>query len=96
MKCFVAFNERHRSERAKLGEPLPEIGPSPGVENLRWLKPVYVGDTVSYSATVTATRAFASRPGWGLLSFTAKGVNQTGEEVFRFDGKVMVATRARG
>jgi acyl dehydratase len=93
MKCYVAFNERHRQERARRGERLPEIGPSPGFERLRWLKPVYPGDTVTYSTRATEKRALKSRPGWGLLSSANSGINQEGELVFAFDGKVLVQQR---
>ena len=90
MKCYVAFNERHRNARAKEGKRLPEIGPSPGFENLKWLKPVYEGDTITYSCRSTEKRALKSRAGWGLLLSFNRGVNQNGVSVLAFDGKVFV------
>jgi acyl dehydratase len=90
MKCYVAFNERHRAERARKGEELPEIGPSPGFETLKWLKPVFPGDTITYSSQVIDKRALKSRNGWGLLSSANRGVNQKEELVFSFNGKVLV------
>lgn len=68
--------------------PVPEAGPSPGFKNLRWLKPVYAGDTVRFSAKLTDKRASASRPGWGLAFARNTGVNQRGEPVFAFDSAV--------
>ncbi|MCJ2132486.1 MaoC family dehydratase N-terminal domain-containing protein [Methylobacterium sp. J-026] len=68
--------------------PVPEAGPSPGFKNLRWLKPVYVGDIVRFSARLTDKRASASRPGWGLAFARNTGVNQRGEPVFSFDSAV--------
>ncbi len=68
--------------------PVPEAGPSPGFKNLRWLKPVYAGDTVRFSAKLTDKRASASRPGWGLAFARNTGVNQRGEAVFAFDSAV--------
>jgi acyl dehydratase len=88
MKLMLQHRERARAEAARLGRPLPALGPSPGFKNLRWLKPVYAGDTVTYASTVTATRPSASRPGWGLAFQRNSGVNQHGEEVFSFDGMV--------
>jgi acyl dehydratase len=88
MKLMLQHRERARAEAARLGRPLPVLGPSPGFKNLRWLKPVYAGDTVTYASTVTATRPSASRPGWGLAFQRNSGVNQHGEEVFSFDGMV--------
>lgn len=93
MKCYVAYNEKCRAERARKGERLPTIGPSPGFENLRWLKPVYVEDSITFSCKTTDKRVLKSRPGWGLLRFNNAGVNQTGETVFAFDGKVLVQMR---
>lgn len=60
----------------------------PGFKNLRWLKPVYAGDTVRFSAKLTDKRASASRPGWGLAFARNTGVNQRGEAVFAFDSAV--------
>jgi len=93
MRCYVTFNERHRAERLRNGDQLPDIGPSPGFENLKWLKPVYPGDTITYSSQITGKRALRSREGWGLLSSANRGVNQKGELVFSFDGKVLVQMR---
>ena len=56
--------------------------------NLKWLKPVYAGDTITYRTTVTAKRPSASRPEWGLVFHHNTGTNQNGEEVFAFDGMV--------
>jgi acyl dehydratase len=68
----------------------PRLGPSPGFRNLRWGRPVFAGDRITYSSTVTDTRASASRPQWGLFFHRNAGVNQHGEEVFSFDGCVFV------
>ncbi len=39
--------------------PQPEFGPSPGFRNLKWLKPVYAGETVRYTRTWLDHRALA-------------------------------------
>ncbi|MEM8811850.1 MAG: MaoC family dehydratase [Pseudomonadota bacterium] len=72
------------------GNPRPVIGPSPGFENLKWIKPVYVDDTITYYATLTGKRALSSRPEWGMLDAFNEGFNQVGERVFSFNGHVMV------
>lgn len=76
------------------GRAAPRLGPSPGFTDLRWLKPVYAGDTIRYASTVTDKRAVRSRPGWGLVFNENTGVNQRGEEVFRFKGCVFWERRA--
>jgi acyl dehydratase len=73
-------------------DPLPPLGVSPGVENLRWANPTRPGDTVAYFSRVTAKRE-TSRPGWGLVSITTWGVNQEGREALRMDSKAFVARR---
>ncbi|MDP4026722.1 MaoC/PaaZ C-terminal domain-containing protein [Methylobacterium sp. NEAU 140] len=70
--------------------PVPAAGPSPGFKTMRWLKPVYAGDTIRFSTRLTDKRASASRPGWGLAFARNTGVNQRGEPVFTFDSAVFL------
>ncbi|MEQ1943297.1 MaoC family dehydratase [Mesorhizobium sp. VNQ89] len=70
--------------------PAPVFGPSPGITNLKWLKPVYAGETVSYSRTALSHRPMSSRPGWQLLTVRAEGVDSTGAKVIEFDSAVLV------
>jgi acyl dehydratase len=93
MKCYMAANEAYRGRRASKGEALPEQGPSPGFVNLKWLKPVRPGDTIGYRAKVTGKRALASRPDWGLVESLNEGINQKGETVYSFEGRVLVQRR---
>jgi acyl dehydratase len=88
MRLMIGYRERAREEARRRGERPPELGPSPGFKNLKWSKPVYAGDTITYCSAITGTRASASRPGWGLAFHRNSGVNQHGEEVFSFDGAV--------
>jgi acyl dehydratase len=93
MKCYVATNQRAEAKiRAEQGEPAP-IGPSPGLTNLRWLKPVTPGDTISYRSTVTGKRELNSRPEWGLVFSLNEGFNKRGELVLSFEGKVLTPKR---
>lgn len=70
--------------------PAPEFGPSPGITGLKWLKPVYAGETVAYSRTALSHRAVASRPGWRVVTVRAEGVDSTGAKVIEFDSAVLV------
>jgi acyl dehydratase len=83
-----ATRERHGPRRAR-------IGPSPGFDELKWLKPVYVGDTISFATEVIATKPSRSRPEWGLVSIRNTGVNQRGELAISFVGHVFVERRER-
>ncbi|WP_159587060.1 MaoC family dehydratase [Chelativorans xinjiangense] len=70
--------------------PRPEFGPSPGFSNLKWLKPVYAGDTITFTRTAVSHRALASRPGWRLLSLKAGAFNGDGQAVLEFDNAVLL------
>jgi len=70
--------------------PAPVFGPSPGITNLKWLKPVYAGETVNFSRTALSHRSMASRPGWSVLTIRADGVDSTGAKVIEFDSAVLV------
>lgn len=88
MKLMVASRERIRADALSHGKRPARLGPSPGISNIKWLKPVYAGDTISYRTSVTSKRVSASRPGWGLIFHHNSAFNQHGEEVFSFDGTV--------
>ncbi|MGO4173317.1 MaoC family dehydratase [Bosea sp. TAF32] len=82
-------SHRRRQLAATTGRPA-RLGPSPGFRNLRWSKPVLAGDRITYFSEVVDKRESASRPQWGLFFHRNTGINQRGEEVFRFDGCVFV------
>ncbi|CAM5222871.1 dehydratase [Bosea thiooxidans] len=82
-------SHRRRQFAVASGRPA-RLGPSPGFKNLRWTKPVFAGDRITYFSEVTAKRESASRPQWGLYFHRNTGLNQKGEEVFSFEGCVFV------
>jgi acyl dehydratase len=59
---------------------------SPGIEDIRWLRPVRAGDTLTYSRTVTETRASTTRAGVGLVKHRWEAVNQSGDTVLTMEG----------
>lgn len=70
--------------------PTPEFGPSPGFSNLKWPKPVFAGETVTFTRTALAHRALGTRPGWRLLSLRSEAFDSTGDKVLEFDSAVLV------
>ena len=52
---------------------------SPGVDEVRWLKPVRPGDRLTLRRTVLDARPLKSRPEWGLVRFRFEMVNQAAE-----------------
>jgi acyl dehydratase len=72
--------------------PEPEYGPSPGFRNLKWLKPVHAGETVTFTRTALAHRPVSSRPGWRMLTVRADGTDSAGDKVIEFESAVLVRT----
>ena len=69
---------------------------SPGVDELRWLKPVYPGDTLRFETEVLETRRSASRPEMGFVISQLTVFNQDDVAVMRFRPTLLVRTRPTG
>ena len=95
MRLMVEHQRREDDARRARGEPVAVLGPSPGFRELKWLKPIYVGDTITYSTEVIETRTSNSRPDWGLMTIRNTGVNQKGEPVISFISVAFVERRKR-
>lgn len=94
MRLLVEDAQRQMREAAARGEKVAAWGPSPGFRELRWLKPVLAGDTVSFASEVVAKRASGSRPQWGVVEARQTGTNQRGELVYSMLATVFVPQRA--
>ena len=84
MKLLVAHSQREANEMTARGEKVAVWGPSPGFRELRWIKPVLAGDTISFASEVESLRTSEKRPEWGILQARNSGTNQRGELVFSF------------
>ena len=82
MKVLVADSQRRAREAAARGEEVGVWGPSPGFRDLRWIRPVLAGDTISFASEIESLRASSSRPELGILEARNSGTNQRGELVF--------------
>jgi acyl dehydratase len=80
--------ESYLNQSASLG--------SPGVDNVRWLKPVRPGDTIRAQRTVLESRASQSRPEMGLVKTRWEVFNQDGELVMTMEGYGMFQRRSAG
>ena len=96
MKLLVADGQRLMKEAASRGEEIAVWGPSPGFRELRWLKPVLAGDTISFSSVVETKRTSDKRPEWGILQARNSGTNQRGEPVYSFLATAFVPRRKAG
>ncbi len=59
---------------------------SPGVDNIRWLRPVRPGDSITLKMTVTEVTPSQSKPDRGLVKSTWEGRNQNGDVVITIEG----------
>ena len=94
MKCYIATNQVAEAKRRVEGKLCYTTRPSPGFDNLKWIKPVFPGDTINYRLTVTGKRDLASRPDLGMLFSRSEGFNQNGELVYSYEGKVLSAKQS--
>ena len=82
MKLMVADGQRLMREAVARGEAVAVGGPSPGFRELRWIRPVLAGDTISFASVIEAKRTSEKRPEWGILQVRNTGTNQRGEQVY--------------
>lgn len=70
---------------------------SPGIDQLRWVKPVFPGDTLHLRGEVLDVKFSQSKPDRGVITTRYEMTNQKGETVLTMQGKGMYARRpARG
>ena len=93
MRLMVDHRRRVIEAAQTRGEPVARIGPALGVRDLKWLKPVYAGDTIDYTSEVVETRVSGSRPGFGLMTIRGTGVNQNGDLVLSFLSTTFIERR---
>ena len=66
---------------------------APGVDQVRWKKPVLAGDQLTGTLVVVAKRLSKSKPQLGFVTMRSELFNQRGESVFELENSVMFLTR---
>ncbi|MCX7142744.1 MAG: MaoC family dehydratase [Proteobacteria bacterium] len=84
--CMRMLCDLYLLESASMG--------SPGVDEVRWVKPVRPGDILRIKATVLETRASNSRPDMGTVRSRSEVYNQHGELVMHMSGVGMFRRRS--
>ena len=69
---------------------------SPGLEQVKWLRPVHPGDTLTLRQRVVESRPMKSRPDVGLVRTVWAMFNQRGEQVLHMEGWGMFRRRTPG
>jgi acyl dehydratase len=72
--------------------PASSMG-SPGVDSVRWIKPVRPGDRLRARVEVRELRVSQSKPDRGVLTLPQELLNQRGEVVLSLQGRAMVRRR---
>jgi acyl dehydratase len=85
MTMAVIVRHIGRDEQAGLG--------SPGIDELRWLKPVYPGDRLHVSGRILDKTPSRSKPDLGSFRTETQVVNQDGVPVLRFVSIVLIRRR---
>ncbi|MCH7929741.1 MAG: MaoC family dehydratase [Proteobacteria bacterium] len=68
---------------------------SPGIDEVRWLKPVRPGDTLRTVVEIVDARPSASKPDRGVCRFRYDVFNQNDEQVMTMTAVQIVARRPR-
>ena len=66
---------------------------SPGMDEIRWIKPVYAGDTLRVQAEVVAAKASRSKPDRGFVEIQNSILNQDDVLVASYRGTHMLKRR---
>jgi acyl dehydratase len=85
MTMAVIVKAITKDEQAGLG--------SPGVDDLRWMKPVYPGDTLTVSGKILDKTPSRSKPDIGSFRTETLVINQHDEPVMRFTSIVLMRRR---
>jgi acyl dehydratase len=92
MRVIVDYRAQAFAERAARGEPVPPLGVSPGITNLRWPVPTRPGDVVTFHSRILDKRE-TRRPEWGIVTMRVWGINQRGEEAITLENRPFVGRR---
>jgi acyl dehydratase len=95
MDLLVRYRQREDAACRARGEPVATLGVSPGFRDLRWPKPVYPGDTITYATEIIDARVSVRRPEWGIIMSRNTGTNQHGEPVLSFVSSAFVERKRK-
>jgi len=76
-------------------EPRAMLG-AIGIDELRWLHPVFPGDTLTYEMELLDKRLSKSKPGIGILNLRMTTYNQDDRPVLSMRPITMIRTRGDG
>lgn len=66
---------------------------SPGISSLKWMRPVFPGDTLSARVEVVRAKSLRSRQDLGLVTIRLTTTNQAGADVIQWENPILFAKR---
>ena len=75
--------------------PTPGNLPSPGLDELRWLRPVHPGDRLSLRVIIESARLSRSKPGEGVVTGLVEVLNQDGDVVMSLKPVSLIRCRPK-
>jgi acyl dehydratase len=66
---------------------------SPGIDEVKWIRPVFPGDVLSVRRTILDARPSASKPDRGVVRFRFELMNQKGQVVMEQTNPIFFARR---
>jgi acyl dehydratase len=93
MRKMVDYRKREADAMRRRGEAVPVIGPSPGFTEMRWHRPVFAGDTITFTTEAVEVRVSRSRPEWGLVRLRNSAINQDGVAIMTFVSMAFIERR---
>ena len=92
MKLMIAY----RVARVAAGQELTQSNyVSPGLREIKWLKPVRPGMTLIYSNESFAKLDWPSLPAFGLIEGRNEATDQNGTVIYSFINRVLIARRPK-
>jgi len=96
LRLNVEDRLRRSAELRSRGEAVAKTGPSPGLRDVRWFRPVYVGDTIAFAHEIVELRTLPDRGDVGLRISRNTGTNQRGELVYSVLSSTFIERRHKG
>lgn len=66
---------------------------SPGIDELKWKRPVFPGDTLTARAEVLSSKELRSKPDLGIVNFQISAKNQNQEQVLFWENPILFRKR---
>lgn len=94
MQCMVSYYERETIRLQACGRPVPRLGPAAGIKQLRWHRPIAVGETITFRGWAERKISIPSQKHWGLLVVGAEGIDPSGKVVVSFYPQMLLERAA--